>query len=107
MFDQNLSYKLCKRLEDLFPESDHTRMLNLAQANDDEIWKYAKKNGYTIVTKDSDFNDISTINGFPPHIIWLRIGNSRLNVTEQALRENYKSIEGIIKENKCGVVEID
>ncbi len=78
LFDQNLSYKLCKRLEDLFPESSHTRMLNLAQTNDDKIWEYAKENGYTIVTKDSDFNDISMIKGFPPHIIWLRIGNSSL-----------------------------
>ncbi len=107
LFDQNLSYKLCKRLEDLFPESNHTCILNLAQANDDEIWEHAKKNGYTIVTKDSDFNDISMVKGFPPHIIWLRIGNSRLNATEQALRENCKSIEVIIKENKCGVIEID
>jgi hypothetical protein len=56
-------------------------MLNLAQANDDKIWEHAKKDGYTIVTKDSDFNDISMVKGFPPHIIWLRIGNSRLNVT--------------------------
>lgn len=106
LFDQNLSYKLCKCLEDIFPESKHTRMLNLAQANDDKIWEHAKKDGYTIVTKDSDFNDISMVKGFPPHIIWLRIGNSRLNVTEQALRENYKSIEVFIKENKYGVIEI-
>ena len=72
LFDQNLSYKLCKCLEDIFPESRHTSMLDLAQANDDKIWEHAKKDGYTIVTKDSDFNDISMVKGFPPHIIWLR-----------------------------------
>ncbi len=43
----------------------------------------------------------------PPHIIWLRIGNSKLNATEHTLRKNYRSIETIIKENKCGVIEID
>jgi len=82
-------------------------MLNLAKASDDKIWDIARKDGYTIVTKDSDFNDISIINGFPPHIIWLRIGNSRLNATEQALRKNYKSIGLFIKENKFSAIEID
>ncbi len=89
LFDQNLSYKLCKRLEDLFPESNHTCVLNLAQANDDEIWEHAKKNGYTIVTKDSDFNDISMVKGFPPHIIWLRIG---IEITAGAKRFPLKII---------------
>ncbi len=50
---------------------------------------------------------MTKINGFPPHIIWLRIGNSRLNATEQALRKNYKSIGRFIKENKHSVFEID
>jgi hypothetical protein len=29
-----------------------------------------------IITTDSGFNDVSTIRGEPPNIIWLRIGNS-------------------------------
>jgi predicted nuclease of predicted toxin-antitoxin system len=30
---------------------------------------------YGIVTKDSDFNELSVVFGFPPKVIWLRRGN--------------------------------
>ena len=34
LFDHNLSHKLVRRLEDLFPESSQTRLLNLGRTND-------------------------------------------------------------------------
>lgn len=38
LFDQNLSFKLCGRLADLFPGSSHVRLLELHQADDRAIW---------------------------------------------------------------------
>ena len=32
LFDQNLSFKLCSQLADLFPGSSQVRLLNLSQA---------------------------------------------------------------------------
>jgi len=32
LFDQNLSFKLCRRLADVFPESDQIRLLGMAEA---------------------------------------------------------------------------
>lgn len=46
--------------------------------SDSEIWNYAKKNNYTIVTKDADFSNRIMVSGPPPKIIHLRIGNMRL-----------------------------
>jgi len=43
---------------------------------------------YVIVTYDSDFYDISLINGFPPKIIWIRTGNLTTNDIAQLLTEN-------------------
>ena len=34
LFDQNLSFKLCQALADLFPGSSQVRLLGLAEADD-------------------------------------------------------------------------
>lgn len=31
-----------------------------------EIWSFAKKNDFIIVTQDSDFNDFNSLYGFSP-----------------------------------------
>lgn len=38
LFDQNLSFKLCQRLTDLFPGSSQVRLLGLAEADDQAVW---------------------------------------------------------------------
>jgi len=53
--DQNISRKLVDELEDLFSGSNHVYLLGLHKASDEKIWNYARKNGFTIVTQDSDF----------------------------------------------------
>ena len=75
LFDQNLSYKLVRALRGEFPGSAHVRDLGLASADDLTIWDYAKRFGFTIISKDSDFRQRSFVFGPPPKIIWLRVGN--------------------------------
>jgi predicted nuclease of predicted toxin-antitoxin system len=53
LFDQNLSFRLCQRLADLFPDSDQVRRLGLEQADDRAIWQYAKVNAFVLVSQDS------------------------------------------------------
>lgn len=55
LFDENLSHKLVRALEDLFPGSEHVRNLGLKAADDHVIWEQAKSNDSIIVSKDSDF----------------------------------------------------
>jgi len=69
LFDQNLSPRLATRLQDLFPDSSHVFWLGLDQAEDVEVWGYARQNGYLLVTKDADFSELSTLQGFPPKVI--------------------------------------
>ena len=75
LFDQNLSFKLCESLADIFSESSHVRILGLAEADDLAIWNFAKANGYTIVSQDSDFADMAVLMRSPPKVIWVRTGN--------------------------------
>ena len=41
LLDQNLSYRLCDALKDVFPHITHVGLLGMQNANDLEIWKYA------------------------------------------------------------------
>jgi predicted nuclease of predicted toxin-antitoxin system len=71
---QELSPRLVNRLADLYPDANHTSFAGLDRATDIEIWQYAQAQGYIIVTKDSDFNDVSVLRRFPPKVIWMRLG---------------------------------
>ena len=69
LFDQNLSPRLPRILADIYADSIHVREVGLRDADDSEIWEYAKTNGYAIVSKDSDFQQRSLLRGAPPKFI--------------------------------------
>src|SRR5687768_7314995 len=75
LFDENLSPKLPALLASIFPGSAHARTCGLLGKTDEELWEYAKANGFVIVSKDSDFQQRSLLYGAPPKVVWLRIGN--------------------------------
>jgi len=75
LFDENLSPKLPSLLATLFPKSAHVRECGLLGLSDKAVWEYARANGFTIISKDSDFQQRSLLYGHPPKIVWLRIGN--------------------------------
>ena len=75
LFDQNLSFKLCALLSDLFPDSKPVRDLGLDRSDDRIVWQHAKDNGFLLVSQDSDFADMAAHYGHPPKVIWLRCGD--------------------------------
>jgi predicted nuclease of predicted toxin-antitoxin system len=93
LFDQNLSFKLCIRLNDLFPNSQQVRLLGMAEASDRDIWQYAAVNDLTIATLDSDFADMAAVLGPPPKVLWLRCGNQPTAAVERLLRQRFEAIE--------------
>ena len=92
LFDQNISARISKKLSDLFSNCSQVRLEGLDNASDLEIWEYAKKNNFSIVTFDADFYDLSTLKGHPPKVIWLRIGNTTTANLEKVLRKYFDSI---------------
>ena len=93
LFDENLSFKLPDRLNDLFPNSLHVRDVGMKAAIDPVIWDYAKDNNLIIVSKDADMHDLSLVLGNPPKVIWLRLGNCSTLQVENLLRRNFDAIE--------------
>lgn len=94
--DENLSPALVRDLAIVFPASAHVRDLHLQSASDDDIWRRAAADGYTIVSKDDDFRQRSFLYGFPPKVIWLQIGNCRREESAAVLRDSLDAIERFV-----------
>ena len=75
LLDQNLSRRMIPALEPCFPGSTQVALVGLEKAFDVDIWNYARDNGFVIVTKDSDFEELSLLRGAPPKVIWIKLGN--------------------------------
>lgn len=106
LFDQNLSPRIVNRLADIFPDSSHVFLLSLHQAEDVEVWNYARDNNFVIVTKDADFGELGTLRGFPPQVIWLRVGNCTTQKIEELLRSNRDTIERLEHDSTIGIVSL-
>jgi len=46
-----------------------------------------------IVSKDSDFNDLLLLRGYPPFVVWVRRGNCSTSEIEMLLRDKRTKIE--------------
>ena len=106
LFDQNLSPRLVYRLTDLFPDSNHVVALGLDSSDDIEVWRYARDNGFLLVTKDADFSDFSTLLGFPPKVIWIRLGNCTTSQIENLLRSHYDAIQTLNESDSLGILSL-
>lgn len=106
LLDENLSRRAVAFLLEAFPETTQVVLLGLENANDKEIWEYAKTNGFVIVTKDADFFEMSNLYGQPPKIIWLKMGNQSKAATINALLTNKDTIELALIDEKKACVEV-
>jgi predicted nuclease of predicted toxin-antitoxin system len=96
LLDENLSPRLVGSINDLYPGTQHVRQCGLKSTPDDEVWQYAKENGFAIVSKDSDFSDRSVLYGIPPKVIWLRIGNCTTVRAAFVLRDAFPRIQAFL-----------
>lgn len=99
LFDQNISFRIIKKLQRYFPECIHVSDCALNDCEDSDIWEYAKNEDLTIVTYDADFYDISIINGHPPKIIWIRTGNLTTDELTQLIISNQETIESFMHDS--------
>ncbi len=93
LLDQNLSHKLLAALLVEFPESTHVRNVGLATSSDHEVWEFARDNDFTIMSKDNDFRQRSFVEGHPPKIVWIRLGNCTTLEIESLLKERLEELK--------------
>ncbi len=106
LFDQNLSHQLCALLADVYLGCEQVRFLGLDRASDAEIWDYAAREHFTIVTLDSDFADIAVLRGAPPKVIWLRCGNRPTEFIARLLRNRAVLITDFVANSDAACLEL-
>lgn len=106
LFDNNISLRMVSRLKDIFPDCCHVSQIGLDSADDLTVWLYAKENQYCIVIKDSDFCDLSVLQGFPPQIIWIRTGNCTTSQIETLLRKHEAIIRHFLQDSVSAIMTL-
>ena len=106
LLDQNISYRLVKKLESVFPDIQQVTSLGLTNKTDRTIWDFAKKQDFIIVTFDSDFYDLSLTEGHPPKIIWIKSGNLTTDHLADLLKQKVTQIQQFAEDKELSCLEI-
>lgn len=67
-----------------------------SQPTDRQIWQHAREHDLTILTRDTDFFDRMMLEGPPPKVIWVRLGNIRKKDLESMLVRLWPRITALI-----------
>ncbi|MGL5033543.1 MAG: DUF5615 family PIN-like protein [Microcystaceae cyanobacterium] len=54
----------------------------------------------------SDFNELLILKGFPPKVIWIRLGNCSTAKIESLLRDNSEVILSFYHNNLTGIINL-
>ena len=100
LFDENLSPKLPAMLASEYPGSVHVAQIALRGAEDRKVWEYCRAQGYSIVSKDTDFRDLCFVMGTPPKVIWLDVGNASTAAIANLLRNERDRVQAFVKEEE-------
>jgi predicted nuclease of predicted toxin-antitoxin system len=98
LFYENLSHRLAELLGDLFPNSTHVCNVGLKASDDQDVWKYAVDHDF-VVSKDVDMHDRSLVLGFPPKVVWIRLGNCSTREVENLIRREIETVNRFIADD--------
>ena len=107
LLDQNISYRLVKKIDSQFPGTIHISKVGLLNKSDIDIWNFAQKEDFIIVTFDSDFYDFSLTKGHPPKLIWIRSRNTTTDNVGRLLFEKKDQIGTFATDPIIGCLEIN
>ena len=106
LLDENLSRRLVPFLQHAYPGSSQVVLLGLESASDREVWQKAKDDGYVIVTRDADFQELSLVWGQPPKVVRLRTLNQTRAATLKVLLDHRELIVESLVIHDLASVEI-
>jgi predicted nuclease of predicted toxin-antitoxin system len=93
LLDENLSPRLVERLRAAYPGSAHVDLVGLHGSTDVQVWEFAAREHYTIVSKDNDFRQMSFLHGAPPKVVWLSVGNAGSDAIADLLERHRADME--------------
>ena len=100
--DAQLSPDLASWISERFTpiQAVPVRELGLRNADDREIFAQARSAGAFVMTKDRDFLHLLFEQGPPPHVIWLRVGNSSNQALQTVLLRTLKEAVASLREGE-------
>lgn len=87
-----------------FPGSVHVRGVGLRGAEDRQIWDYGRAQGFAVVSKDTDFRERSFVEGFPPKVIWLDVGNAGTTLIADLLWRERQRVEAFENQDETSLL---
>jgi len=108
LLDANVSWRIVAQLKEHFDDcvhADNILELNFP-AKDMDIWRFAKANDFIVITRDNDFANLTTLNGFPPKIVLLRTGNCSRKFTFELIVRSKHLIQDFLLSKEYGLLEI-
>ena len=106
LLDENLSRRIVPFLQHEFPGTSQVTLLGLESASDQDIWLRAKKDGYVVVTRDADFQELSLVWGAPPQVIRLRTPNLNRTAVLKMLLDHKEQIQHSLEVDSMSSVEL-
>jgi predicted nuclease of predicted toxin-antitoxin system len=101
-----MAARLVQALAADYPDCLHVGGEGLLAASDLAIWDHARERGLVLVTKDADFQRLSILLGFPPKVIWIRLGNCSTNAIAQLLRDRRDDIDAFLQHEEAGFLAL-
>ena len=100
LIDENLPASIARILP-----VDSSHATDVAERpSDHQLWQHAHSNGWNILTRDTDFFNRIMLEGSPPKVIWVRLGNIRKRDLEFKLLHLWPSIVKLLED--ADLVEI-
>ena len=106
LLDENLSRRLVPFLQHDFPGSTQVVLLGMESASDKEVWQRARDDGYVVVTRDADFQELSLVWGAPPQVIRLRTPNQTRAAVLKLLLDNKEAIRNALETEALASIEL-
>jgi len=107
LLDQNLSDRIPAQVGRFFPASAHVKNQGLDRSSDEVVWKFAEDNGYAILTKDWDFHQMSLVRGFPPKVIFLKVGNCSTDAIISLIQQHHLDISQFLDDKAASLLILE
>jgi predicted nuclease of predicted toxin-antitoxin system len=107
LIDQNISHRILTFIQNDLYNFEHVRNVGLKDANDYEIFMYARNNNFdSILTLDEDFQFLLLTQNQPPKIIWIKVGNCPTKILAELINNNSSIISFFLTDENSDCLEI-
>lgn len=106
LFDENLAARLAEMLADAYPGSAAVELVGLKGASDEAVWVHAATHDFVLVTKDEDFHRLAVLRGFPPKVIWIRLGNCGTTDVGRLLRVRIEQVAAFVADQEAAFLAL-